>query len=196
MTTTPTARPTGLRPATGALIGAVLHARTTSHGAHLAAFRAAAHPATEPLAYTHTERHLTDLKRHEQHGLRRAAGLCAHHDHLPQQTRPTDGTRVAPRRLGHTLAAAFRAERGCWPSETHQPTAIGQQVAALPLMDLESMTVVVSTILARVPVGTPVDWFSIARAFADWGTGLTERSHETRKNVLTDYFTNTTPRKA
>ncbi|WP_168581962.1 type I-E CRISPR-associated protein Cse2/CasB [Gephyromycinifex aptenodytis] len=157
------------------LIQAVLDRRhDRSFAGWTSSVRRAITPATEVAAYGATERFVpVTLTPPQAAGLRRAAAICAGASHAP-----ADDTRYAT--IGHALARLHRVIGG---------RHVEQRVQTLPLLDMESAAVSLGHLVNLCSHNhVAVNFHDLARTLTYWGDGLTERSQQTRRRVVHDFY--------
>lgn len=146
------------------LITQVLRWRgSKSHAARAAQVRRAISPSTELGSLAATEPWMSGVPEYARPGLRRAAAICA---------TATGSAHVPGQRLGTALARLGADE----------------DVAALPMLDLEAAAAVVHQLMIRCSgKGIGVDWNDVARTLTWWGNGIDDRSRRTRERIVFDY---------
>lgn len=175
MTTTPP-EPTAPRPdidlmsATIGRVQANAQPGVNTHSGWLAAIRAGITPVGETTAIAQAAPYLSGLHPRAHPAALRAAAIRAINRDVPHSTAGT---------LGKSLARLAAVEGG---------SSIGEQVAVLPLMNVDAAALVLDGLIGRCArPRIPVNFYDLARTLIYWGDGASSKSSRGRNKIVLDF---------
>lgn len=166
---------THLMAVTNQRLNANLLPGSNAHSGWLASIRCGITPHGELQALPAAGRYIAALSQDGRRGAIRAAAIRAINKSVNHaNTQP----------LGRSLARLAAKDGG---------DSINQQVAALPLLNLEAATLVLDGLIGRCgPEGIAVDFFGLARVLTLWGDGAGSKSRNVRNRIVLDFFASPT----
>jgi len=172
-----------------ALIELALRVRNDNGRAGIAAgIRCGIVPATEAASFPYVQSHLAGCRPGVAAGYRRAAAIC-----VSARSAPQKGTGIwLP--VGASIRMLFNKENPGRSPESGD--SVARQVGILPMVPMEAASETFSLLISRCSQRLiPVDFYGLARTLSLWGNGISSQSREVRTEVLTSFYSYTTPKR-
>ena len=137
---------------------------------------------------------------HQTRGFTYAVALAATHIGAPNALPQVRNDRTINPRLGRTLAELTHRTTGSWPTaDPKKRDGVARKVALLADSDLDATVEILSSVLALAASAkyrSPIAYIDLAAILTNWGDGFTDASVQTRRRIITDYYTRPAPASA